>query len=105
MAISPGSQFQGTDLDCFTSQCLFPSTAMSYNPLTLPSTGHTGDLGDAQLQSGGPRRLTCLNLHRDLVLGRLPCLNLHRDPTVQGSQEVDMPQPAQGPNSQEANMP
>ena len=75
------------------------------NPLILPSTGHTRDLGDAQLQSRGPRRSTCFNLLRDLVLGRLPHLNPPRDPTVQGSQEVDMPQSAQGPNSQEANLP
>ena len=46
-----------------------------------------------------------VNLPRDLVLKRLSCLNLVRDPPVQGSQEVDMPQPAQGPNSQEADMP
>ena len=47
-----------------------------------PNTGHAGDLGDAQLQSGGPRRLTCLDLPRDLVLERLSCLNLLRDPPV-----------------------
>ena len=26
VAVSPGSQFQGTDLDCFKSWYLFPST-------------------------------------------------------------------------------
>ena len=75
------------------------------NPLILPSTGHTGDRGDAQLQSGGPRRSSRLDLPRDLVLKRLSGLNLFRDPPVQGSQEVDMPRLAQGPNYQEANMP
>ena len=41
----------------------------------------------------------------DLVPGSLSCLNLLRDLLVQGSQEVNMPQPAQGPNSLEGNMP
>ena len=49
MAVLPGSQSQGTDLNCFTSWYRFPSTtdkpAISYNPLILPSSGHTGDLG------------------------------------------------------------
>ena len=75
------------------------------NPLILPSIGHTGDLGDIQLQSGGPRRSSRLDLPRDLVLEMLSCLNLLGDPPVQGSQEVDMPRPAQGPNSQEADKP
>ena len=75
----------------------------NYNPLILPSTGHAGDLRDAQLQSRSPRRLTCLDLPKDLVLKTLSCLNLLGDPPVQGSQEVDMPRPAQGPNSQEAD--
>ena len=57
-----------------------------------PSTAY---LGDTQLQSGCP----CLNLPRDLVLGRLSPLNLSRDQPVQGSQEVNMPRPVQGPNS------
>ena len=70
--------------------------------LTLPSTGHAGDLGDTQLQPGDPWRLTCLDLSRDLVLRRLTCLILLGDLPVQGSQEVKMPQPAQGPNSREA---
>ena len=35
----------------------------------------------------------------------LSCLDLLGDPPVQGSQEIDMPQPVQGPNSQEAKMP
>ena len=77
----------------------------NYNPLILPITGHAGDLGDAQLQSGGPRRLTCLNLPRDLILERLSHLNLLGDPPVQGSQEVDLPRPAQGPNYWEGDMP
>ena len=67
MAVSPGSQSQSTGLDYFRSWYLFPSVvdkpAMNYNPLILPSTGHTGDLGDAQLQSRGPggrHASTCL---------------------------------------------
>ena len=32
-----------------------------------------------------------IDLPRDLVFKMLSCLNLIRDPTVQGSQEVDMP--------------
>ena len=40
----------------------------------------------------------------DLVLESLSRLNLLWDLPVQGSQEVDMPQPAQGPNSREAYM-
>ena len=52
--------------------------------LILPSTGHAGDLGDAKLQSGGPRRSTCFDLPRDLVLKRLSLLNLLRDPPVPG---------------------
>ena len=54
------------------------------NPLILPSTGHAGDLGDAQLQSGGPRRSSRLDLPRDLVLERLSRFNLLGDPTVPG---------------------
>ena len=62
-------------------------------------------LWGAQLPPGGPRKSTCLDLPRDLVLRRLSCLNLFGDPSVHGSQEVDMPQLAQGPNSWEADMP
>ena len=109
MAISPGSQSQGTHLDYLTSWYLFPSTvdkpAMSYNPLILPSTGHAGELGDAHLQSGGPKRSTCLDLSRDLVFRSLSCLNLLGDPPVQRPQEFDTPRPAQGPNSREADLP
>ena len=57
------------------------------NPLILPSTGHSGDLGDAQLQSGGPRRSSRLDLPRDLVLESLSCLNLLRDPARPGVPE------------------
>ena len=57
---------------------------MSYNPLILPSTGHAGDLGDVQLQFGGPRGLACFDLPRNLVLKRLSCLNLLRDPPSPG---------------------
>ena len=49
------------------------------NPLILPSTGHTGDLGDAQLQSRGPRRSSRLDLPRDPILGRLSRLGLPGD--------------------------
>ena len=91
MAVSPGSQSQGTGLDCFTSWYLFPSVvdkpAMSedYNPLILRSTGHAGDIGDDQLQSRVPRRSTCLELPKNLVLRRLSRLSLLRDLPVQGS--------------------
>ena len=55
--------------------------------------------------SPGSRRLTCLNLPGDLDPGRLSHLNLLRNPPAQVSQEVNMPQPAQEPNSQEADLP
>ena len=45
------------------------------------------------------------DLPRDLVPGRLSHFNFLRDPPVLGSQEVDMPWPAQGPNSWEVDMP
>ena len=64
--------------------------SLDYNPLILPSTSHAGDLGDAELQPVGPRRSTCLDLPRDLVLRRLSHLNLLGDLPVQGSQEVTM---------------
>ena len=48
MAVSPGSQSQGTGLDCCTSWYLFPSM--------VDKPTMAGDLGDAQLQSRGPRR-------------------------------------------------
>ena len=50
------------------------SNELRLQPLILPSTGHAGNLGDSQVQSWAPRRLTCLNLPRDLVLGK--CDNL-----------------------------
>ena len=118
MAVSPGSSLRAQTLHLrahsSTSWYLFPSavdkSAMSedcliFNPLILPSTSRTGDVGDDQLQSRGPRRSTCLDLPRNLVLGSLSRLNLLGDLPVQGSQEVDMPRPAQGPNSQKANLP
>ena len=52
-----------------------------------------------------PRWSTCLDLPRDLVLEMLSCFNLLGDLLVQGSQEVDMPRPAQGRNSREAHLP
>ena len=90
LAASPGSQSQGTGLGCFTSWYIFPSVvdkpamSLDYNPLILLSTGHAGDLGDTQLQATGPRRSTCLDLPRDLVLEWLSHLNLLRDPPVWG---------------------
>ena len=72
---------------------------MSYNPLILPSTGHAGNFGDAQLQFMGTRKSSCLDLLKDLVLGRLSCLSLLGYLPVQWSQEVNMPQPAQGPST------
>ena len=73
--------------------------------LTLPSTGHAGDLGDTQLQPRGPMRSTCLNLPRDLVLEKLSHVNLLGDLPVQGSQKVITTQPAKEPNSWEADLP
>ena len=96
-AVSPGFQSQDTGLGCFTSWYLFlsavdkPAMSQDYNPLILSSTGHVGDLWDAQLQSGGPMRSTCLDLPRDLVPGRLSHFSLLRDLAVWGSQEVDLP--------------
>ena len=45
------------------------------------------------------------DLPTDLVPGRLSHLNPFRDPPVQGSQEINLPQPAQGPSSREADLP
>ena len=75
------------------------------NKLRLQPLIPTQYIGDTQLQPGDPRKSTCLDLPRDLVLSRLSHLNLFRDPPVQGSQEVNMPRLVQGPNSQEANLP
>ena len=47
----------------------------------------------------------CLDLPRDLVLGRLSCLKLLQNPPVQRFQEVDMPRHAQGFYLQEAVTP
>ena len=101
MASSPGSQSQGTGLECFTSWYLFPPTvdkrtmSYDYNPLILPSTSHTRDLGHAKLQPrvpGGRPASTCLRIwssgccHASTCLGihqsrdhKLTCLNLPRD--------------------------
>ena len=46
-----------------------------------------------------------VDLPKDLVLRRLSHLNLLGDPPVQGSQEVDMPRPAQEFDLQEAVIP
>ena len=79
MAASPGSQSQSTGLECLTSWYLFPPTvdkrtmSYDYNPLILPSTSHTRDLGHAKLQ---PR-----------VPGGRPAYG-------SGSRNVVMPQPA-----------
>ena len=102
MVVSPGSQSQATGLDCFTSGYLFPSAvdkpAMSedYDTLILSSTGHSGDLGDAQLQPGAPggrhsstclglwflegcHASTCLEICQSRGPRRLTCLDLPRD--------------------------
>ena len=65
--------------------------AISYNPLILHSTGHAGNLGDAQLQFRGPRMSSCLDLPKDLVLERLSCLNLPRDPILGRPSCLDLP--------------
>ena len=58
----------------------------------LPSSGHVEDLGDTQLQSGGPRKLTCLDLPRGFISRRLSCLSLlgdlHLDLGMSDSQVV-----------------
>ena len=59
-------------------------------------------LGMPNSSPGIHKRLTCLDLPRDLALKKMSCLNLLRDLPIQGSQEVIMPRPAQEPNSQEA---
>ena len=53
-------------------------------------------LGMPSFQPAGPRRLTCLDLTRDLVLGRLSCLNLLGDPILsprgpRRSSRLDLP--------------
>ena len=100
MAASPGSQSQGTGLDCFTSRYLFPSVvnklaiSYNYNPLILSSTSHSWRFGDTQLKPGDPRRSTCLNLPRDPVPGKLSCLSMLRDPSAQDPRKstcLDLP--------------
>ena len=71
----------------------------------LPSTSQAEELGEAQLQPQGPRRLICLDLPMDLALGSLSRLNLLGNLPVQGSQEANLPQPARGFNLQKAVMP
>ena len=44
-----------------------------------------------KLQSGGPRRSTCLDLPRDLVLKRLSRLDLPRDPILGRPMCLDLP--------------
>ena len=60
---------------------------LKLHPLILPSTGHTGDLGNTQLQPRGSRRLTCLDLPRDPVTTRSSHLSLLRDPSAQDSRK------------------
>ena len=67
---------------------------LKLHPLILPSTGHTGDLGNTQLQPRGSRRLTCLDLPRDPVTTRSSHLSLLRDPSAQDSRKstcLDLP--------------
>ena len=76
-----------------------------YNPLILPSTGYTGDLGDAQLQSRGPGgqpSLTCLGIWSSKCCHSSNCSGICQS---QGSQVVVMPRHAQEPNSREAITP
>ena len=87
MAASPGSQSQGTGLECFTSWYLFPSMVdkptmnYDYNPLILPSTSHTRDPALVILETLG-----------------MPNSSL-------GSQEVDLPRPAYGSGPWDVVMP
>ena len=81
---------------------------LKLQPLILPSTGHAGDLGDAQLQSrvtGGQPALTCLGIlsskgcHTSTCLGihqsrgprRPSCLDLPRDPILRRLTCLDRP--------------
>ena len=94
------STFTASSFRMWNSSTGIPSHPLALfivNPLILSSTGHTGGIGDTQLQSGDPRRSTCLDLPRDLVLKRLTCLNLLGNLPVQWSQEVDMSWSAQDP--------
>ena len=93
MAVSPGSQSQGTGLGWFTSWYLFPYTVeKASNELRLQP------LNPAHHWSGWRTwrhqipvwRSQEVDLPRDLALRSLSCLNLVRDPPVQESQEVDM---------------
>ena len=61
-----------------------------YNLLIIHSIRHAGDIGDAQIQSGSPRKSTSLDLPRDLVLERLSHFNLFGDPPLQASQVVNI---------------
>ena len=113
MAASPGSQSQSTGLECLTSWYLFPPTvdkrtmSYDYNPLILPSTSHTRDLGHAKLQPrvpGGRPASTCLRIwfsgccHASTCLGihqsrdhKLTCLNLPRDSICRRWSHFNMP--------------
>ena len=71
MRVLPGSQSQGTNMDCFTSWYLFPSVVdkpagrQDYKPLILPIIGHAEDPWDTQLQPGVPGvqpASTCLGI-------------------------------------------
>ena len=44
---------------------------LKLQPLNPTQHWSFGDLGEAQLQSGGPRRSTCVYLPRDLISRRL----------------------------------
>ena len=109
MGVLPSSQSQGTNMDCFTSWYPFPSAvdkpAIRLQPLNphhhwscWRPLGHPTPVW-------GSRSSTYLDLPRDLVPGSLSCLNLLGDSPIQGSQESDMPRPAQGQNSWEADLP
>ena len=79
------------------------------NPLILPNTGHTGDLGDAQTPvwgiPGGHHALTCLGIGlRKVVMPQLvrgsssprgprrsSCLDLPRDPILGRPSRLNLP--------------
>ena len=105
---------QGTDLDCFTSWYLFPSTvdkltmSYDYNSLILPSASHTRDLGHAKLQPGVPggrpastclgiwsskccHTSTCSGIHQSRGPRRSTCFDLPRNPILRRPTCLNLP--------------
>ena len=109
MAVSPGSQPQGTGLGClhhgvyshrwWTNEQWVKITTL--NPTQHWSCWKPWGIPSPVL---GSQEVDLPQLPRDLVLGRLSHLNLLGDLTVQRSQESDTPWPVQGPSSWEADM-